>query len=157
MRDDLGLKGGSTKLRITQEIQYVAPTKEQCVKFAILCASAVCRDKSFIKWANNWLSGKDRSCGAADKAYSAAHADAADAYYAADAAAADAAARAAAAYAAAAAAADAAAANAYSDAAAAANAYSAAAAANAAYYAAADAARAGIKLDLVAIAKMAME
>jgi hypothetical protein len=126
MRDDNGLKGGSTKLRIVQEIQYVAPTMEQCVKFAILCASAVCRDKSFIKWANGWLDGSDRSSEAADKAYWAA-ADAARA------------------------AADAAAAWAADDAAAA-----RAAASNAADAAAARA-RAGIKLNLVAIAKLAME
>jgi pyruvate/2-oxoglutarate dehydrogenase complex dihydrolipoamide acyltransferase (E2) component len=131
MRDDNGLKGGSTKLRIVQEIQYVAPTTEQRVKFTILCASAVYRDKSFIKWANGWLDGSDRSCGAADKAYWAAAA-------AARAAAAAAAARAAAAYAAA----DAAAADA-----------AVARAARAAYYAA----KAGINLDLAAIAKLAME
>jgi hypothetical protein len=135
MRDDLGLKGGSTKLRIVQEIQYVAPTTEQRVKFAILCASAVCRDKSFIKWANGWLDGSDRSCGAA-----AAAADAADA-----------------------AASNAAASNAAAARAAAKAAYYAADAAysnanaNAAYYAADAANAAGIKLDLAAIAKLAME
>jgi hypothetical protein len=145
MRDDLGLKGGSTKLRITQEIQYVAPTTEQRVKFAILCASAVCRDTAFLEWANGWLNGSDRSSGAAWAAAAAARA----AYYAAaaDAAAAD----------------DAAAAAAADDAAAAAAAASNAAdaAARAAYYAAARAAyyaaKAGIKLDLAAIAKLAME
>jgi hypothetical protein len=143
MRDDLGLKGGSTKLRIVQEIQYVAPTMEQCVKFAILCASAVCRDKSFIKWANGWLDGSDRSSEAADKAYWAAAA----------------AARAAADAAAAWAADDAAAARAAASNAAAAAAAARAAASNAAAAAAAAAARAraGIKLNLVAIAKLAME
>jgi hypothetical protein len=127
MRDDNGLKGGSTKLRIVQEIQYVAPTMEQRIKFAILCASAVCRDKSFIKWANGWLNGSDRSSGAAWAAADAARAAAARA-------AARAAAAAAAAY------------------------YAAAdAAADAAAAAARAAARAGIKLNLVAIAKMVME
>jgi hypothetical protein len=127
MRDDFGLKGGSTKLRIVQEIQYVAPTTEQRIKFAILCASAVYRDTAFLEWANNWLSGKDRSSGAAWAAYyAAAAARAAAAYYAA-------AAAARAAY--------------YADAA------DADAAARAAYYAA----KAGINLDLAAIAKLAME
>jgi hypothetical protein len=121
MRDDFGLKGGSTKLRITQEIQYVAPTMEQRIKFAILCASAVCRDKSFIKWANGWLNGSDRSSGAAWAAADAARAAAAAAWAAA-----------------------AAAADADADAADAADAARAAA-------------RAGIKLNLVAIAKMVME
>jgi pyruvate/2-oxoglutarate dehydrogenase complex dihydrolipoamide acyltransferase (E2) component len=130
MRDDFGLKGGSTKLRIVQEIQYVAPTTEQRIKFAILCASAVCRDTAFLEWANGWLNGSDRSSGAAWAAYYAAAADAAAAD---DAAAAAAAAASNAAAAAARAAAD--------------------AAARAAYYAA----KAGINLDLAAIAKLAME
>src|ERR1700690_3620410 len=42
IKDDSGLKGGATKLRIVEQIQAVKPTKEQCVKFAILCAKEVC-------------------------------------------------------------------------------------------------------------------
>lgn len=47
-------------------------TTEQRVKFAILCALEVYKEKSFVKWANDWLSGKDRTESAGSAAESAA-------------------------------------------------------------------------------------
>ena len=46
------------------------------VTFGILSVLAVSKDKNFKKWAHNWLSGKNRSSGAAAyaAAYAAAHA-----------------------------------------------------------------------------------
>jgi len=156
-KDDKGLKGGSTQLKIIEEIQYVKPTTEQCVKFAIFCGKAVYRDATFNKWADSWLDGTDRSYAAADSAAAAARYAAAR--YDAAAAAAAAARYAAARYDAAAAAAAAAAH--YADAAARyADARYAAAAASAADSAAAAAAArydAAALFNLIAIAKKAME
>ena len=107
-KDDYGLKGGCTKLRIVEEIPVVMPSLEQRVKFGILCAKVVTTDKAWNDWADAWLDGSDRS---ADSAW-AARAAAGDAQDAWDA------------------------------------------------WAAQDAARvagAGIKIDLIAIAKQAME
>ena len=112
-KDDYGLKGGCTKLRIVEEIPVVMPTAEQCVKFGILCAKVVTTDKAWNDWADAWLDGSDRSVGAARAA-----GDAGAARAAAGAAAGD---------------------------------------AEAAARAAAWAAQTGIKIDLIAIAKQAME
>ena len=60
-KDDYGLKGGCTKLRIVEEIPVVMPTAEQCVKFGILCAKVVTTDKAWNDWADAWLDGSDRS------------------------------------------------------------------------------------------------
>jgi hypothetical protein len=137
IKEDHGLKYGCTKMRLVQELQFIKPTVEQCIKFGILCALEVYKDAAFIKWANSWLDGTDRSIESARAA--AADARAARAAYAADAA--GAAARAAA--------------DAYADAdAARAAARAAAWAARSAADAAADAAG---TLDLVAIAHKAME
>jgi hypothetical protein len=147
VKEDHGLKLGCTRMRLVKELEMPAVTTEQRIKFGILCALEVCKDPQFVAWAANWLDGTDRS-----KEATAAAADAA--WAAADAA--DAAAAAAAADAAAAARAAARAADAAADAAGAADAAWAAADAYAAW-AAADAA-AGIKdIDLIAIAKKAME
>jgi hypothetical protein len=175
-KNDKGLKVGFTVMTTVRQIPLPAITIEQGVKFAILCVKKIYKDKEWNTWADNWLSGKNRThaaYAAADAAYAAADAAAADAAadaadaadaayaaaaaaaYAADAAADAAAADAAAADAAADAAAHAAAAAAYAaDAAAAAAADAAAhAAADAAYAAAAAAAYAG--LDLIALAEEA--
>jgi len=42
-------------------------TTNQRVRFAILCALEVYHDEGFTTWANNWLSGKDRTSEAALK------------------------------------------------------------------------------------------
>jgi hypothetical protein len=141
IKSDRGLKYGCTRMRLVQELQFIKPTQEQCVKFGILCALEVCKEASFVKWANGWLDGTDRSiesaraaataAAAAYAAYAAARAAAWAAAWAADAAgAADAAAWAA---------------------------EAAAWAARVADYAATAAARAGGTLDLVALAHKAME
>ena len=131
--EDHGLKLGCTKMRLTKELVMPAVTTEQRIKFGILCALEVCKDAKFVQWANRWLDGTDRSEKAADAAAAAAVARAADA---------DAAARAAA-NAAARAAADAA--------------WAAAAWAAAAARAAAARAAEAKNIDLIAIAKKAME
>ena len=56
-------------------------TTEQRVEIAILCTKEVCKEPEWNKWADNWLSNKDRGYDAADAAADAA--DAADAYAAA--------------------------------------------------------------------------
>jgi len=136
IKEDRGLKLGCTKMRLVQELQFPQVTMEQRVKFGILCALEVYDDAKFVQWAAKWLDGADRSKNAAAWA-----ADAADDAWAAAADAARAAARAADAAVDAAGAADAA----YA-------AYAAARAADAAAWAA------EIKdIDLIAIAKKAME
>ena len=49
-------------------------TKEVLVEFAILCAKRVYKDKVWNKWADDWLSGVNRSNKAANAAYAAAYA-----------------------------------------------------------------------------------
>jgi hypothetical protein len=65
-------KCGVTRLRLVEEISLPTITTEQRVKIAILCALEVCHEASFVTWANNWLSGKDRSKNAAYNATNAA-------------------------------------------------------------------------------------
>jgi hypothetical protein len=154
---DKGLKSGSKELTLIEEIELPEVALNQKIAFGILCALEVNRDPEFVLWANNWLSGIDRSIEAANAAADAAN-DAANA-------AADAANDAA--YAAAANAA----ANAWSAARAAANAANAAAyyayaadaarsAADAAYadaaYAAAAAAAYAANIDLISLAKKSL-
>ena len=95
-KDDYGLKGGCSKLRIVEELPVVMPTTEQFIKFGIYCAKAVITDIAWNKWADAWLDGSDRSARAAEAARAAARAAAWDAARAAARAAAWAAARAAA-------------------------------------------------------------
>ena len=133
IKKDKGLKFGSSKMRLTHELELPQVSLEQCIRFGILCALEVCQDAAFVTWATGWLSGADRSQKAA-KAAAWAPADADAAYWAAWAAT----------NAAAWAAADAAAAAYY-------------AAAAAAAWAADAAAAKGKKLDLIAIAKKAVE
>ena len=82
-KEDRGLKVGCKKLTTLKEIPLPEITNSQRVLFAILCALEVCLDGAFIKWANDWLSGVDRSAYAAANA---ANAAAYAAYAAADAA-----------------------------------------------------------------------
>jgi hypothetical protein len=93
------LKEAYTHMTIIKRIKLPKLTTNQRVAFAILMGKLVYKDKKWNKWANDWLSDKDRSdaaayaaANAAVAAYAAAYA--ADAAYAAaaDAAAADAAA-----------------------------------------------------------------
>jgi len=79
-KSDHGLKLGFTKLTTKKEIALPVITDTQKIAFAILCALEVCKEPRFVTWANNWLSGKDRTADAA--AYAVANA-AANATYAA--------------------------------------------------------------------------
>ncbi len=147
-KHDRGLISGYTKVTSLRRMELTTVSREQRVKFAILCAPLVYKDKQFKSWATAWISGKERSARSAAAAV-APRAAAADASgYDARAAAADAAAyaaRAAASYAARAAAADAAAAT-----------YAAAAISAAAYAARADSASENKNLNLKRLAKMAL-
>ena len=61
VKSDNGLKFGCRTLTTIREIPLPEITVEQRVRFAILCAMEVCKLPEFAKWADNWLSGKDRS------------------------------------------------------------------------------------------------
>ena len=138
---DHQLKVGCVSLTTVKTTPLPVITTEQRVKFGILCAIRVHDNQSFNKWAQDWLSGNDRTTHAAHAAADAAEyaAEYAAAYAAADAAADAAHAAAHAAYAAAHAAADAAA-------------YAAADAAHAAKYS-----NAVSTVNLIAIAEEAMQ
>ena len=83
IKEDRGLKFGCTRMRLLQELDLLKVTLEQRIKFGILCALEVTADPAFVKWAQGWLDGTDRSSTAA---YAAAEAAEAAAYAAADAA-----------------------------------------------------------------------
>ena len=68
IKDDNGLKVGCKSLTTTRRMTKPHITKQMLVKFAILCALEVCDNAEFVVWANNWLSGKDRSKAAAEAA-----------------------------------------------------------------------------------------
>ena len=89
-KNDKGIKCGYQKMRLIKEIPVPVITTTQIVAYGILCAMEVSKDKKFLHWANDWLSGKDRSQRAAEgaeaatyDAYAAAASYAADATYAA--------------------------------------------------------------------------
>ena len=59
------LKVGVKQCTTIKQISLPEITTNQRIRFAIYCALEVYNDKGFIKWANNWLSGKDRTWAAA--------------------------------------------------------------------------------------------
>jgi len=59
--NDNKLKCGYTKARLVEELLVPQISPVQRVRFAILCAKEVYKGKKWNKWANNWLSGKDRT------------------------------------------------------------------------------------------------
>jgi hypothetical protein len=61
---DDNTKVGCTSLTTLHRIDVPTITIEQKVKIAIRCACAVYKDLRWIKWANEWESGKDRSLSA---------------------------------------------------------------------------------------------
>lgn len=67
-----GLKVGCSSLQLRKELSVPTVTTEHRVHFAILCARAVYADPAFVTWAENWLSGIDRSARTAERAGSAA-------------------------------------------------------------------------------------
>ena len=60
-----GLKCGYTRLTTVREIPLPQVTTEQRVAFAILCAKEVCKDPEWSAWADNWLRGANRTKAAA--------------------------------------------------------------------------------------------
>src|SRR5690348_1096634 len=60
-----GFKVGVKSLKTTKKLKTPQYTVTQYTAFAILVSLCVHKDPSFIKWANNWLSGKDRTAAAA--------------------------------------------------------------------------------------------
>ena len=64
-KNDKGLKVGTRSLTTIREIPIPKITTKQKIRFAILCAMAVYKDETWTDWANNWLSGKDRSAATA--------------------------------------------------------------------------------------------
>jgi hypothetical protein len=75
-----GLKGGSKKMKLIEQMELPKINLNQKIAFGIKCALHIYFDKSFVKWADNWLSGKNRSAAAAAEVYAAATADAAAEY-----------------------------------------------------------------------------
>lgn len=55
-----GLKVGVKSLTTIRIIDVPVITEHQRVRFAILCVLKIYKEKLFVKWAKNWLSGKDQ-------------------------------------------------------------------------------------------------
>ena len=79
-----GLKVGFQSLTTIKEIPLPKITTTQKIAFSILASKKVYKDAKWNKWADKWLSGKNRAADAAYAAYAAAYAAARDAAYAAD-------------------------------------------------------------------------
>ena len=71
---DDGTKQGVKEQTLVEELPLPIITPEQHTTIAIKCALEIYKEPSFVAWAHEWLSGKNRSKEAADAA-----ADAADA------------------------------------------------------------------------------
>jgi hypothetical protein len=67
-KDDRGQKCGFTKAKLVKEMPLIAITQVQRTAYGILCGLEVCNGPVFVKWAKNWLNGKDRSAWAAAEA-----------------------------------------------------------------------------------------
>ena len=66
--DDHGLKVGVTEARLLHQIELPVYSIQQRIAFSIYCAQAVHPSKSaWNTWATKWLSGQDRTIGAAWK------------------------------------------------------------------------------------------
>lgn len=61
-------------MRLIEEIPVPKVSITQHVAFGILCTLKVYKEKTFVKWAEDWLSGKDRSEESANLAVRAAQA-----------------------------------------------------------------------------------
>ena len=80
--DDLGRKEGFTEMTLLKEIDLPVLTLNQKIAFGIFCSLEVYSAKEYLTWANNWLSGVDRTKKSAYDAYDAANAAYAYAAYA---------------------------------------------------------------------------
>ena len=65
-------KGGVKQATTIKQVSLPSITVNQRVRFALYCALAVYKEKTFVSWANNWLVGGDRSKTAASTAATAA-------------------------------------------------------------------------------------
>src|SRR3990167_1746146 len=74
MLDDLGRKLGVQKCTTIKEIPVPVISLNRRIEIAIKCTLAVYKEASFVQWANDCLSGKDRSKGSARAAAAAADA-----------------------------------------------------------------------------------
>ena len=72
-----GLKGGCKQAKIVEILKLPDITTSQKAEFAIRCAKVVYKNAEWNKWADAWLSGKNRTRIRAHKAYIAANAGAA--------------------------------------------------------------------------------
>jgi hypothetical protein len=72
------LKCGCRSLTTIHQLKLPRFTINQKAAFAILVAKTVYKDSAFVKWADNWLSGQDRTRAAARAAGAAAEAAAQD-------------------------------------------------------------------------------
>ncbi len=68
-KEDKGLKEGFTRMKLVKEIELPKISINQKIAFAILCSIEVYKDESYNKWANNWLTGLDRTSKSAYAAY----------------------------------------------------------------------------------------
>ena len=59
--ENLGLKVGCVRLKTVREVPLPQITLEQRIRFGILCVKEVFTDPAWNAWADNWLSGRDRS------------------------------------------------------------------------------------------------
>ena len=65
------LKVGVKQCTTIKRLPLPQITINQRVYFAILCALQVYKEESFVQWAEEWLSGKDRTWTAAEAAFAA--------------------------------------------------------------------------------------
>lgn len=71
------LKAGVRRLTTVRRIPLPEVSIEQRIRFGILCVVSVYKEPSFLRWADNWLTGKDRTAAAAWAAEASAAASAA--------------------------------------------------------------------------------
>ena len=64
-----GLKIGCKSLTTVKQLPLPVVSLEQMVRFAILCGKVVCDNQNWNSWADDWLSGKDRTARAAEAAW----------------------------------------------------------------------------------------
>ena len=64
-KTDRGLKFGFTQMRLIKELPFSQITRIQKIAFTILCVKEIYKNEGWNQWADNWLSGKDRSNDAA--------------------------------------------------------------------------------------------
>ena len=58
---DSCLKCGAKTVTTIREIEVPVLTNDQIIEIGIHCALTVCKKADFVKWAEHWLDGSDRS------------------------------------------------------------------------------------------------